>query len=192
MELGDVGDRFALRHPGSIRASVNRAGRNPFPFAAEYEYSQSVVADGEFVFTTGQGGRRGRRRGRPGQRRAQIRKAFGNLEEVLEAEGASLATVVKMTVYLARASDYDAFKRARDDAFSPPYPASTAIVAGGFLFDGMLVEIDAVARVGERRAVPTMQVYISVDMEGVAGIVDWEQCSPAAPTTPWAARWSGR
>ena len=71
---------------------------------------------------------------------------------MLEAEGASLATVVKMTVYLARASDYDAFKRARHDAFSPPYPASTAIVAGGFLFDGMLVEIDAVARVGERRA----------------------------------------
>ena len=26
---------------------MNRAGRNPFPFAAEYEYSQSVVTDGE-------------------------------------------------------------------------------------------------------------------------------------------------
>ena len=132
---------------------MNRAGRNPFPFAAEYEYSQSVVADGELVFTAGQGGF-----GEdgavvdPDDAEAQIRKAFRNLEEVLEAEGASLATVVKMTVYLARASDYDAFKRARHDAFSPPYPASTAIVAGGFLFDGMLVEIDAVARVGERRA----------------------------------------
>ena len=130
---------------------MNRAGRNPFPFAAEYEYSQSVVAEGELVFTAGQGGF-----GADGAvvdpDDAEIRKAFRNLEEVLEAEGASLATVVKMTVYLARASDYDAFKRARHDAFSLPYPASTAIVAGGFLFDGMLVEIDAVARVGERRA----------------------------------------
>jgi 2-iminobutanoate/2-iminopropanoate deaminase len=153
VELGDVGDRFALVHAGSIRASVNRAGRNPFPFAAEYEYSQSVVVDGALVFTAGQGGF-----GEdgtvvdPDDAEAQIRKAFENLEQVLEPEGASLATVVKMTVYLARASDYDAFKRARHDAFSPPYPASTAIVAGGFLFDGMLVEIDAVARVGERRA----------------------------------------
>ena len=124
---------------------MNRAGRNPFPFAAEYEYSQSVVTDGELVFSAGQGAF-----GEDGSE-AQIRRAFANLDTVLRAEGASLATVVKMTVYLARASDYDAFKRARHDAFSPPYPASTAIVAGGFLFDGMLVEIDAVARVGEER-----------------------------------------
>jgi 2-iminobutanoate/2-iminopropanoate deaminase len=131
---------------------VNRAGRNPFPFAAEYEYSQSVVTDGELVFTAGQGGF-----GEdgavvdPDDAEAQIRKAFANLDAVLREEGASLATVVKMTVFLARASDYDAFKRARRDAFSPPFPASTAIVAGGFLFDGMLVEMDAVARVGEER-----------------------------------------
>jgi 2-iminobutanoate/2-iminopropanoate deaminase len=131
---------------------VNRAGQNPFPFAAEYEYSQLVVTDGELVFASGQGGF-----GDDGavvdaeDAEAQIRRAFANLAQVLEAEGASLATVVKMTVYLARASDYDAFKRARHDAFSPPYPASTAVVTGGFLFDGMLVEMDAVARVGEPR-----------------------------------------
>ena len=132
---------------------MNRAGRNPFPFAAEYQYSQSVVAEGELVFTAGQGGF-----GADGavvdphDAEAQIRQAFANLAAALEAEGASLRTIVKMTVYLARASDYDAFKRVRGELFAPPYPASTAIVAGGFLFDGMLVEMDAVARVGEERA----------------------------------------
>ena len=132
---------------------MNRAGRNPFPFAAEYQYSQSVVTEGELVFTAGQGGC-----GAdgavvdPDDAEAQIRQAFANVATVLEAEGASLDTVVKMTVYLARASDYDAFKRVRGELFDPPYPASTAIVAGGFLFDGMLVEMDAVARVGEERA----------------------------------------
>jgi len=70
---------------------------------------------------------------------------------VREAEGASLRTVVKMTVYLAQASDYDVFKRVRGELFAPPYPASTAVVGGGFLFEGMLVEMDAVARVGEAR-----------------------------------------
>ena len=57
-----------------------------------------------------------------------------------------------MTVYLARASDYDVFKRVRAEVFPHPYPASTAVVAGGFLFEGMLVEMDAVARVGEPRS----------------------------------------
>ena len=56
-----------------------------------------------------------------------------------------------MTVYLARAADYDAFKHVRGELFAPPYPASTAVVGGGFLFEGMLVEMDAVARVGEER-----------------------------------------
>jgi enamine deaminase RidA (YjgF/YER057c/UK114 family) len=131
---------------------VNRAGRNPFPWAADYQYSQSVVAAGELVFTAGQGGF-----GPdgavvdPNDAEAQIRQAFANVAAVLEAEGASLETIVKMTVYLASASDYDAFKSVRGELFRPPYPASTAIVAGGFLFDGMLVEMDAVARVGEER-----------------------------------------
>ncbi len=56
-----------------------------------------------------------------------------------------------MTVFMARAEDYDTFKRVRHETFSPPYPASTAVLAG-FLFDGMLVEIEAVARVGETRS----------------------------------------
>jgi 2-iminobutanoate/2-iminopropanoate deaminase len=131
---------------------VNRAGANPFPWAADYQYSQSVVAEGALVFTAGQGafGSDGSVSA-PGDTEAQIRLAFANLAAVLEAEGASLRTVVKMTVYLAQAADYDVFKRVRGELFTPPYPASTAVVGGGFLFEGMLVEMDAVARVGEAR-----------------------------------------
>jgi enamine deaminase RidA (YjgF/YER057c/UK114 family) len=132
---------------------VNRAGQNPLAFTAGYEYSQSIVAEGPMVYVSGQAGF-----GADGEVvdaadfEAQLRQAYANLAAVLEANGASLATVVKMTVYLARASDYDAFKRVRHEVFTAPYPASTAIVAGGFLFDGMLVEMDAVARVGEPRS----------------------------------------
>src|SRR5436309_1640061 len=35
---------------------TNRALPNPFPWAAEYQYSQSLLTDGELVFTAGQGG----------------------------------------------------------------------------------------------------------------------------------------
>jgi enamine deaminase RidA (YjgF/YER057c/UK114 family) len=132
---------------------MNRAGQNPLEFTRGYDYSQSIVADGALVFVSGQGGF-----GAGGDVvdaadfEAQLRQAYANLAAVLEANGASLATVVKMNVYLARSGDYDAFRRVRHEVFGAPYPASTAIVAGGFLFEGMLVEMDAVARVGEPRA----------------------------------------
>jgi 2-iminobutanoate/2-iminopropanoate deaminase len=132
---------------------VNHAGQNPLDFTREYEYSQVMVADGPMLFVSGQGGF-----GDDGavvdanDFEAQLRRAYANVATLLEANGGSLATVVRMTVYLARASDYDTFKRVRHEVFGAPYPASTAIVAGGFLFDGMLVELDAVARVGEPRS----------------------------------------
>jgi 2-iminobutanoate/2-iminopropanoate deaminase len=122
---------------------------NPFPWAAGYDFSQGVAAEGRLVFTAGQGGF-----GDdgavvdPDDFEAQLRQAYRNLEAVLTAAGASLRTVVKVTVYLLRADDYEAFKRVRREVFSPPYPASTAILAGGFLFEGMLVELDAVAVAG--------------------------------------------
>jgi enamine deaminase RidA (YjgF/YER057c/UK114 family) len=131
---------------------MNRANANPFAFAETWEFSQSITADGELVFASGQGGF-----GEDGNVvdpvdfEAQLRQAYANLSRTLEAAGASLDTVVKLTVYMARASDYETFKRVRHETFSAPFPASTAVLAG-FLFDGMLVEIDAVARVGEPRS----------------------------------------
>ena len=69
----------------------------------------------------------------------------------MAAAGASMASVVKTTVYLRNAEDYATFTRVRSEVFEPPYPASTAITAK-LLFDDMLVEMDAVARVGEERS----------------------------------------
>ena len=132
---------------------MNRAGQNPLEFSKAYDYSQTIVADGPMVYVSGQGGF-----GAdgsvvdPASFEAQLRQAYSNVQVLLEANGASLQTIVKMTVYLARASDYEVFKRVRAEVLSAPYPASTAIVAGGFLFEGMLVEMDAHARVGEPRA----------------------------------------
>jgi 2-iminobutanoate/2-iminopropanoate deaminase len=131
---------------------TNRVLTNPFPWAADFQYSQSVLAEGELVFTAGQGGFGDDGVVVSSDPQEQIRRAFANVDAALRAGGASLETVVKMTVFLADASLYDAFKAVRAELFSPPYPASTALVAGGFLFDGMLVEIEAVGRVGEPRS----------------------------------------
>lgn len=130
---------------------MNRSGPNPHGFAADWEFSQSMVVEGELVFTAGQGGFGPDGRVVGDDFEAQLRQTYANLAAVLEAAGASLDTVVKTTVYLKRAEDYQTFTRVRHDVFSPPYPASTAITAT-LLFADMLVEMDAVARVGERRA----------------------------------------
>jgi 2-iminobutanoate/2-iminopropanoate deaminase len=130
---------------------MNRSGPNPHGFAKDWEFSQSMVVDGELVFTGGQGGFGADGNVVSDDFEAQLRQAYANLAAVLEAAGASLDTVVKTTVYLRRASDYETFKAVRHETFSPPYPASTAIVAT-LLFDEMLVEMDAVARVGEPRS----------------------------------------
>ncbi|MDX6523507.1 MAG: 2-iminobutanoate/2-iminopropanoate deaminase [Gaiellales bacterium] len=130
----------------------NRALPNPFPWAADYQYSQSVLTEGALVFTAGQGGFGDDGAVVSDDAEAQIRRAFANVDLALQEGGASLDTIVKMTVYLADAGLYDVFKKVRGELFSAPYPASTAVVAGGFLFDGMLVEIDAVGRVSEPRS----------------------------------------
>jgi 2-iminobutanoate/2-iminopropanoate deaminase len=130
---------------------MNRSGPNPLGFAEDWEFSQSMITDGELVFTGGQGGFGPDGNVVSDDFEEQLRQTYANMAAVLEAAGASLETVVKTTVYLRRASDYETFTRVRHEVMKPPYPASTAIAAT-LLFDDMLVEMDAIARVGESRS----------------------------------------
>jgi 2-iminobutanoate/2-iminopropanoate deaminase len=111
-------------------------------------YSQAVRV-GDLVFTAGQAGY-----GPDGAVvdgfEAQLRQALANLEAALEAAGATLDAVGKLTVYLRDASDYDTFKRVRVDTFRAPFPASTAVVTD-LLDPAMLVELDAMAVAGGAR-----------------------------------------
>ena len=123
-----------------------------FPWSAGYHYSQSV-AEGDLVVASGQGGFRADG-SLPEGFEAQFRQALANLDEVLQAQGASLESVLRLTTYLADAADYAAFKAVREEVLRPPYPASTAVVVG-FVFPGMLVEVEAIAsRRGDRVAAP--------------------------------------
>ena len=135
----------------SPASTVPAKTRSSFPDG--YDYSQTIVADGPMVYVSGQGGfgptaavvdpaqLRGPAaaglRQRAGAARGQRRVAPDDREDDrVPRPGVRLRGVQA---------------RPRRGA-SAPYPASTAIVAGGFLFEGMLVEMDAVARVGEPRA----------------------------------------
>lgn len=77
---------------------------------------------------------------------AQSMAAFGKVKACLEAAGASVSDVLKVTTYVTDMSRRGEFGRARDDFFvTEPKPCSTLVEVKGLAFPGMLVEVDCVA-----------------------------------------------
>ena len=77
----------------------------------------------------------------------QIRNAFRTVGKVLEEAGLDFSDLVEMTSYHVGLKDHlDLFKFIRNDYVCEPYPAWTAIEVAGFVRDGAIVEIRAIAR----------------------------------------------
>ena len=74
----------------------------------------------------------------------QTAQVFANLAAVLAADGAGLADVVKVNVFLLDMADFAAMNAAYGDAFEAPYPARTTVAVAGLPL-GARVEIEAVA-----------------------------------------------
>jgi 2-iminobutanoate/2-iminopropanoate deaminase len=79
--------------------------------------------------------------------RAQARQALTNLRAVVTAGGATLADVVKCTVYLADIAHFAAVNEVYAEFFEGAAPPARATVEVARLPKGALVEIDCVARV---------------------------------------------
>lgn len=71
----------------------------------------------------------------------QARRALDNIKAVLEASGAKLSDVVKVTVFLGEGAEFDPFNEIYKEYFSQPYPARTIAPASM----GFMVQIDAIA-----------------------------------------------
>jgi 2-iminobutanoate/2-iminopropanoate deaminase len=74
----------------------------------------------------------------------QTRRVLLNISAILEAAGASLDRVVKVVVYLASLSEFDAMNRVYATFFPAAPPARATVEVAG-LPRGARVEIDAVA-----------------------------------------------
>jgi 2-iminobutanoate/2-iminopropanoate deaminase len=105
-----------------------------------------VVADDGLVYTAGQVAFDERGELVPGGIEEQARRALENLTACLHAAGAELSDVLKVNAYLADLGDFAGFNAVYSEFFSEPYPARTTV--GVSLPAGLLVEIEAVARVG--------------------------------------------
>lgn len=108
-------------------------------------YSDAVRA-GNTVYVSGQASvdEHGRLVGR-GDVVAQTRKVLDNMKLALEAAGATLDDVTKVTVYLANVDDRPRVNEVRKEYFGANKPASTLIEISKFAIDGMLIEIEAIA-----------------------------------------------
>lgn len=114
--------------------------------AAIGPYSQAVVSHG-FLFSSGQipldpsTGELVK-----GDLKAQARRVFLNLSEVLKAAGASFDDVVKTTVFLTSMSDFAALNEVYGEYLGKRKPARSTIAVEA-LPKGASVEIELVAKI---------------------------------------------
>ncbi|MFQ5895336.1 MAG: RidA family protein [Nitrospinota bacterium] len=102
------------------------------------------IRRGNLVFTAGQVAldREGKVVG--SDIRSQTRQALQNVEAVLKEGGASLADVVKVTVFLTDMANFSAMNEVYREFF-PEDPPGRSTVLGGLARPEFLVEVEAVA-----------------------------------------------
>jgi 2-iminobutanoate/2-iminopropanoate deaminase len=76
----------------------------------------------------------------------QTEQVLKNIQAVLEAGGATLADVVKVSAYLIDLDLFDRYNKVYASYFPDPKPTRTTI---GCQLKGFMVEIDAIAYVGK-------------------------------------------
>jgi 2-iminobutanoate/2-iminopropanoate deaminase len=111
--------------------------------AALGPYSQAIIA-GDFVFCSGMAGIEPATGAIPDGIEAQTEQALVNLAAVLAAAGASLADVVKTTIFYADVQDFGRLNAVYERHMPDPPPARSA-PANVRLPRGLLVSIDAIA-----------------------------------------------
>lgn len=80
---------------------------------------------------------------------AQTRQIYKNMQEVLEVAGASMGDIVQTTDYITTTEGYKGTANIRRELFGDSFPASTGIIVSGLLNPKALIEIDAIAVVGD-------------------------------------------
>jgi 2-iminobutanoate/2-iminopropanoate deaminase len=108
-------------------------------------YNQAIRCSGGMVFTAGQiplDAGTGEIVGSDIQ--SQTRKTLENLRAILNAGGATLESVVKITVYLKNMNDFTKMNEVYAEFFTTDPPARTAVQVSRLPKD-VMVEIEAVA-----------------------------------------------
>lgn len=120
------------------RETISIPGREPSPILSP------AVRAGDFVWTAGLTGRDPRTGEMPDGIEAQTRNTLDQLKAALEAAGSSLASVIKVNIYLSDINLRPKFNEIYLEYFTADRPGRTCI--GNVGFDGnTVVEVECVA-----------------------------------------------
>src|ERR1700694_4613806 len=111
-------------------------------------YSAAIFIDG-WLFISGQG---------PlnlstgevvhGSIEAETLLTLSHIKNIINTAGGSVDDIVKCTVHLSDIDDFEKYNAAYASFFSGVKPARTTVQS--VLFDGMKIEIDAIAKIGKK------------------------------------------
>jgi 2-iminobutanoate/2-iminopropanoate deaminase len=103
----------------------------------------NAIKFGNFVFTTAKSGtdRNGKL---PSGIEAQTKQSLENIRELLEAAGSNMEQILKVTIYLTSAKNFDKMNKVYSSYFKVP-PARALVITRGWGARKRLIEIDAVA-----------------------------------------------
>lgn len=79
---------------------------------------------------------------------AQTREAFTNVRTLLAYAGATMADIVKVTIYSTDEACGQKTAAIRNDFLKPPFPALTLIIVKALAREQYLIEIDVTAVIG--------------------------------------------
>ncbi|WP_162242480.1 Rid family hydrolase [Yonghaparkia sp. Root332] len=131
-----------------MSAEESRVTREPSPGIPGISDSVRVSA-GDLLFLSGVVGLRPG--GEPARDLAEeIDLVFGELERALSARGATLASIVRVTVYIVGLTPerLSTYRAVRDRWIDPEHvPASTLVGVAALYSDAVTIEIDAIAAV---------------------------------------------
>ncbi|MEE9198307.1 MAG: RidA family protein [Dehalococcoidia bacterium] len=122
----------------------------PVPFSQGWRIGNMVFVGGQISADE---------QGRPigvGDIEVQTRNVFENVRTVLREAGADMKDVVKLNTYYVDDSKGEAARefwekmtKVRMEYLADPGPAATAVKVAGLAYDGLLIEVEAIAIVGE-------------------------------------------
>ena len=75
---------------------------------------------------------------------AQSRQVMSNIRTIVEAAGATMADVVKITCFLTNMDDYAAYSKVRSETFASSPPASSTVMVAALVRPEFLVEVEAI------------------------------------------------